>query len=311
MRSLSPPRAIRPPDVVRVVSPASPIAEEKLHRGLGPLREAGFRVEIAAHALDADAYLAGSDLDRAADLEAAFLDPRVDAVFCSRGGYGCARLLPHLDLDAMAATGKMFLGFSDITTLHLALGRRGLATLYAPMALSFSVERAPWVYESFFRALEGEASTPKDAPPGRPVVPGVAEGVVTGGCLCLLTDSVGTPDPLDTDGKIVLIEDVDEHPHRVDAMLTHLIQAGLLQRAVGIVVGEMTATDEKTDASIGGRPWREIVAERLAPLGIPCVIDYPFGHAKNMLTMPLGIAARLDASAGTLTYLEPCAVRED
>ncbi|HRI43133.1 MAG TPA: LD-carboxypeptidase [Fimbriimonadaceae bacterium] len=305
------PRAIEPPAVIRVVSPASPIAEEKLQRGLQRLREAGYRIELAAHALDSDAYLAGSDTDRAADFEAAFLDPRVDAVYCSRGGYGCAKLLPYLDLDAIAATGKMFLGFSDITTLHLALNRRGLATLYAPMALSFSIERAPWVHESFFNALAGETRTPVAAPPGRTLVPGNAEGIVTGGCLCLLTDSIGTPDALDVTDRILLIEDVDEHPHRVDAMLTHLIQAGIIQKAVGIVIGEMTSTDEKTDASIGGKPWREIVAERLIPLGLPCVIDYPFGHAKNMLTMPLGIRARLDAEAGTLTYLEPCAVRGD
>lgn len=305
------PRAIEPPAVIRVVSPASPIAEEKLQRGLQPLRDAGYRVELAAHALDSDAYLAGTDFDRAADLEAAFLDPRVDAVYCSRGGYGCARLLPYLDLKAIAATGKMFLGFSDLTTLHLALNRQGLVTLYAPMALSFSIERAPWVHESFFAALAGATRTPASAPPGRTLVPGAAEGVVTGGCLCLLTDSIGTPEALDATDRILLIEDVDEHPHRVDAMLTHLIQSGLIQKAAGIVVGEMTSTDEKTDATIGGKPWRDIVAERLVPLGLPCVTDYPFGHAKNMLTMPLGIRARLDAEAGTLTYLEPCAVRGD
>jgi muramoyltetrapeptide carboxypeptidase len=305
------PRAIEPPATIRIVSPASPIAEEKLNRGLQPLREAGYRIELAAHALDAEAYLAGTDADRAADLEAAFLDPRVDAVYCSRGGYGCARLLPFLDLDAMAATGKMFLGFSDITTLHLALNRRGLVTLYAPMALSFSVEREPWVHESFFAALRGETRTPATAPAGKTLVPGIAEGRVIGGCLCLLTDSLATPDALDTEGRIVLIEDVDEYPHRVDAMLTHLVTSGLARRAAGFVVGEMTSTDDKTDASIGGRPWRDIVADRLGPLGIPAIIDYPFGHARNMLTMPLGIRARLDAEAGTLTYLEPCAVRED
>jgi muramoyltetrapeptide carboxypeptidase len=120
----------------------------------------------------------------------------------------------------------------------------------------------------------------------------------------LLCDSLCTPDALETDGRIVLIEDVDEQPHRIDAMLTHLILANKLQKAAGVVIGEMTRTDRRYDSSIGRRPWREIVRERVAPLGVPAIIDFPFGHARNMLSLPLGIRARLDASAGTLTYLE-------
>jgi muramoyltetrapeptide carboxypeptidase len=106
----------------------------------------------------------------------------------------------------------------------------------------------------------------------------------------------------------VIIEDVDENPHRIDAMLTHLLNEGSIKRAAGILIGEMTRTDERVDQGIGGRAWREIVRERFAPLGIPMIIDYPFGHAPNMMTMPLGVKARLDANAGTLEYLEsPCA----
>lgn len=302
------PRALQPGDTLGIVSPSSPIVKEKLERGLGVLHRAGYQTKVFPHALDVNDYMAGSDEDRMADLQAAFADPEVDAVYCSRGGYGCARLMPYLDLDAMAASGKMFLGFSDITTIHLALNKRGLATIYSPMALSFSVERQPWVYESFLGALRGESATPNGVPRANTLVGGSVEAEVCGGCLCLLTDSLGTPDALHAAGKILLIEDIDEHPHRVDAMLTHLITAGVLQSAAGIVVGEMTGTDEKVDASIGGRPWRDIILDRVVPLGIPAVIDFPFGHVKNMLTMPLGIRARLDADAGTLTYLERCAL---
>jgi muramoyltetrapeptide carboxypeptidase len=168
--------------------------------------------------------------------------------------------------------------------------------------LTLHYPRADWVYDSFRRALRGDYTVPTDAPKGTPLVPGVAEGVVVGGCLCLLTDSVGTPNALETEGRILIIEDVDEAPHRIDAMLTHLRNTGLLQRCAGIVVGEMTGTDGKTDEGIGGTPWREIVRDRIADLGIPAVVDYPFGHAKGMLTLPLGIEARLDADLGTLTY---------
>lgn len=297
------PPPLKPGDLIRVVSPASPIDRVKVQAGVALLESAGYRLSFGTHAFDTDAYLAGDDLVRAADLQSAFDDPDAAAVLCSRGGYGTSRLLHLLDLDRMAASGKAFVGFSDLTVLHLALNRRGLATYHAPMLLTFVKPRPPWVAESFFGLLRGVFTVPEAAPSGQCLVPGTAEGVLTGGCLCLLCDSLATPDPMAAAGKIVLIEDVDEPPHRVDAMLTHLIRADVLTRAAGIVVGEMTATDERPDASIGGRPWREIVHERIAPLGIPAIVGYPFGHA-NMLSLPLGFHMRLDAAAGTLASLE-------
>jgi len=268
------------------------------------LEAEGYRVKTFPHAYAADAYLAGTDAQRAEDLQAAFDDDEVAAVLCTRGGYGCARILPYLNLDRMAASGKMFLGFSDITTLHLALNRRGLATIHAPMALSLSMPREPWVHDSFRQILKGDATVPPDAPKGETVVGGKAEGLVGGGCLCLLTDSLGTPDSVQCADKIVLIEDVNEAPHRIDAMLTHLLYTNQIQRAAGIVVGEMTMTDEKPEEGETRRSWREIVRERLGGLGIPMILEYPFGHARNMLSLPLGIRAELDADAGTLTYRE-------
>jgi muramoyltetrapeptide carboxypeptidase len=290
--------------MVRLVSPASPIAPEKVAPFTKMLEDWGYRVTAGRHAFDSDYYLAGTDADRARDIQDAFADPEVDAVFCTRGGYGCARLMPLLDLDAIAASGKLFLGFSDLTTLHLALNRRGLPTLHAPMALTFTVDREPWVYTSLSNVIAGNDPVVREAPSGVTLVPGLAEGVVTGGCLCLLTDSIGTPDPFECEGKIVLIEDVDENPHRIDAMLTHLRLSGTIEKAAGIVVGEMTRTDDKPDESIGAKPWREIVRDRLGDLDVPCITEFPFGHCKNMLSLPLGIRASLDAGAGTLTYTE-------
>lgn len=298
------PRALAPGATVRFVTPASPIPAERIEALRAILCEHEYNVELGAHALDDAGYLAGADADRAADLAAAFEAPEVDAVFCTRGGYGCARLLPYLDVPSLAATGKLFLGFSDITTLHLALNACGLPTLHAPMALTLHWSREPWVYDSLMRALAGDLAVPADAPKGVTVVGGAAEGLVTGGCLVLMADAIGTAYPIDATDKLVLIEDVDEPPHRVDAMLTHLLNTGDLQRAAGFVVGEMTRTDERTDESIGGSGWRDIVADRLAPLGKPLIVDYPFGHARNMLTLGLGIRAALDADAGTLTYTE-------
>jgi muramoyltetrapeptide carboxypeptidase len=290
-----------------VVSPASPVAPEQVAQGVALLESEGYVVTFGEHAFDRDGYLAGSDPDRAADLMAAFLDPDVACVMCSRGGYGCARLFPFLDLDAMAASGKMLCGFSDVTTLHLALNRRGLVTMHTPMLLTFSVDREPWVVESFKSLLRGDARTPVGASRSETLVGGVAEGVVTGGCMCLLGDSLATPDALETEGKILLMEDVDESPHRVDALLTHFLNTGILQRAAGIVVGEMTNTDERADPKIGAWDWHRIVADRLEPLGVPTILDFPIGHKRTMLSVPLGVSARLDADAGTLTFTEsPC-----
>lgn len=299
------PRALRPGDEVRIVTPASPVTAPKIEAGLRLLQDEGYRATLSEHALSNQGYLSADDEARAADLMAAFLDPDVAMVFCARGGYGCARLFPYLDLDAMAASGKLFAGFSDITTLHIALNRRGLPTLHAPMPLTLGTPRQEWVYESFRRALKGDLTVPETAPRGRAITSGAAEGPVVGGCLCLLGDSIGTPEPVPAEGAILVIEDVDENPHRVDAMLTHFLNAGLIQKAAGIVIGEMTRTDERVDEGIGGAPWREIVADRLGGLGIPVMIEYPFGHMPNMLTLGLGIRARMDAQAGTLTYLEP------
>lgn len=303
------PKALKPGDTLGIVSPASGIDEERLFKGMRLIEEkGGYKTKLYPHTLDNDTYLAGNDADRAADLTAAFLDPEVQAVVCARGGYGCARLFPYLDLDKLAATRKMFMGFSDITTLHLALNKRGLVTFHTPMPLTLAYDREDWVYESFFRALRGDVAPPEDAKRAVALVDGVAEGEVTGGCLCLLCDSIGTPNALDTKGKILVIEDVDENPHRLDAMYTHLLNAGILQQCAGIVVGEMTNSDKMCDPTIGPRPWLDIVTDRIKPLGIPAVTHYPFGHMKTMLSIPLGVRARLDTREGTLTFLEsPCA----
>lgn len=303
------PAALRPGDLIEIVSPASPIAPEKVERTKALLEGEGYRVRFAPHIFNQEFYLAGSDQNRADDLNRAFADPEVRAIICSRGGYGCARLLPYLELDEMAASGKLFAGFSDVTTLHFALNRRGLVTFHSPMMITLSIDRPEWVIESFLKALKGENPIPASATKGETMVGGTVEGVVTGGCLCLVTDSLATPDSVEMTDKIVLIEDVDENPHRIDAMLTHLLTSGQAQSAAGFVIGEMTRTDERADPTIGAKPWREIVRDRLAPLGKPLIVDFPFGHAPAMLTLPLGIRARLDADSGSLTYLEEaCAV---
>lgn len=298
------PRALKPGSHIRIVSPASAISPEQVADGIDFLEKEGYRVSLGEHVYDRKYYLAGSDEMRATDFMAAVNDDDVDCILCSRGGYGCARLMPYLDLDAMVESRKQICGFSDVTTLHLALNKRGFVTLHTPMMITLSVERVDWVYDSFREILRGENPFPASAKTAETLVSGTAEGEITGGCLCLMTDSFGTDYELDCRGKIVMIEDVDEDPHRIDAMLTQLINNGQLKQAAGIVIGEMTGTDERADPKIGSWPWREIIEDRIIPLGIPSVVNFPFGHMKTMLSIPMGVQARLDADMGRMSLLE-------
>lgn len=302
------PKALKPGDTVSLISPASPLTSDQTAKGLAILESEGYKVKLYPSTYAATGYLAGSDEARAQDLIDAFQDPETQAVYCARGGYGCSRLVPYLDFDSLAAAEKLFIGFSDVTVLHAALNRRGLPTVHGPMAITLNTDRQPWVYESFTNVLKGSDPIPATAAKGQTLNPGQATGVVVGGCLILICDLIGTPEQIDMTDKIVLLEDVDEMPHRVDAMLTQLLNSGSIQKAAGIVMGEMTRTDEKADKAIGAVPWREIVRDRLSGLDMPIIIDFPCGHAPQMLSLPLGIRASMDASRGTMNYIEPLCI---
>ncbi|MEP0766334.1 MAG: LD-carboxypeptidase [Fimbriimonadia bacterium] len=301
------PRHIQPGDRVGIIAPASPVDREQVETGLRLLEDRGYVPVLGEHLWERDGYLAGPDEHRAADIERMFADENIRAVICARGGYGVARALDHLDTSVIAENPKLLVGFSDVTMLHLACqAEADLVTLYAPMLITFSVQRPAWVAEMWFRAMEVPEPLPTLPVEGVAscLTPGTTEGIVLGGCLCLLTDSIGTPYEPDTAESILLLEDVDEQPHRVDAMLQHLKQSGLLGPAEGFVVGEMTRTDEKPDPGIGVRSAESIVTDHLGSRGVPTVTGFPCGHMSAPLTLPLGIRARLDAEAGTLTYLE-------
>jgi muramoyltetrapeptide carboxypeptidase len=198
----------------------------------------------------------------------------------------------------------MFVGFSDITALHVALNNHGLATVYGSMPVWIKNDTSDWAIQSWLCALELKNPT-NSMPPNlraRTLVPGTCRGVVAGGCLSLLARSIGTSHAFRGNGKIVLIEDVDEDPHRVDANLTQLLQSDSLDGAEGVLVGEMTGTNDRDSAVEGLASWEQIVAERLGALGIPVATHFPFGHVKNALSLPLGVPAVLDATNGTLTY---------
>lgn len=282
-------------------------------RGVAWWEAQGYRVKLGDHIWDRDDYHAGEPEDRAADLHAMFADPEVDVVQAFQGGYTAAQILPHLDVDLIAANPKPFVGFSDVTALHTALlGRAGLATFYGPgMAGMGDPDRGDWSKRRLLDVLRGGGTGPVPTSPDDPYVRAIRGGKVTaplvGGCLWLLQHAVGTPWGPDLDGCIFFWEDVDTPTTHLEAHLVHLRQAGVLDRIAGVVVGELEKCEWREDRPEWARvPSVEDLLERsLEPLGVPVLYRLPLGHGKHLATVPLGVTATLDADAGTLTIDEP------
>lgn len=310
---IKPPR-LKPGATLGLCAPASPLFKRsELLRGMAVLERQGFRLKLGPHARGRHGYLAGSDRDRARDLEALFLDPQVDGIVCLRGGYGSVRLLEHLDFQAIRQHPKVFVGFSDITQLHLALARNcDLVTFYGPMVISLSrPEPSSYTLGGLMRAICGSEPlgviqpSPDDAWLDC-LVSGVAEGELTGGCLTLITDAIGTPEEIDTRGKILFLEDVDEEPHRLDAHLNQLLRAGKLQQAAGLVISELAGCGPRRHEPSfpSNLSVEDVLDELLIPLGKPTLYGLPLGHGKHLATLPLGVRARLDADRKELAILE-------
>ncbi|RLQ23301.1 LD-carboxypeptidase [Seongchinamella sediminis] len=310
------PRRLRQGMTVGLVSPASNAPEdEDIAFAMDVVRSLGFKVKPAQHLYQRTQYLAGTDQQRAADLNAMFADREVDAIFCLRGGYGSSRLLPLLDYGLIAANPKVLMGYSDITALHCAIfGRTGLVTFHGPIAGANFTE---YSYTQFRETLiEGRGRQPLAAPPpfedpgpGRVerenrltvLHPGTAEGPLLGGNLTLVSHLMGTPWEPDFSGRLLFLEDVHEAPYRVDRMLTQLRLAGALERVAGIAFGKFT----EADTSNNSFSMEQVLRERTAGLGVPVLRGLMIGHVEDQAVIPVGARARLDTATATLTLLEP------
>lgn len=301
------PRRLQPGMTIGVIAPSSALRDSRLEPGIAGLEARGYRVVRGDHLYDQHGYLAGTDRCRGADFTAMFARPDVDAVFCARGGYGAIRMLDYVDWDVVRANPKLFVGYSDITTLHLALERAcGWVTLYGLMVSSLGGDVSDVARDCFWRLVE------RDEPLGaydtsggtvRTLVGGKAEGRLAGGCLTLYQVALGAPEAPDLAGRLVLIEDVGDAAYRIDRALMQLVRAGAFDDAAGFIVGSATDWDkglERAPEIDIDRVWMDI----LAPLGKPAIVGFPFGHEPSPLTLPLGCLARLDADAGTVEVLE-------
>lgn len=301
------PPALQPGDLVAVVSPAGPAPPERVATGIALLRSWGLRPVPAPHAFDREGYLAGTDADRAADLTAAFADPQVRGVIATRGGYGVQRIVDRIDLAAVRRDPKPVAGFSDITALHLALWRGArLASLYGP-GLAWRPERTGDVSAQSLRdalmtaepvIIKQDPAEPTAATSrtGTAAPSGPVTGPLLGGNLCLLASSLSTPDFPNLTGAILLLEEVDEPPYKVDRMLTQLRRAGALSRLAGVAVGQFLRCSDRspTDAV-------DVLGDRLGDLGVPVLGGLPIGHGPGQLTVPVGVPAMLDVASATLT----------
>ena len=314
---IKPPR-LKAGDTLGLIHPSSATFQRmELEIAIDNLKALGFKVKVGAHALDRYGYLAGRDVDRAADINTLFADKDVQGICAVRGGWGAARLLPYLNFDVIAKNPKVLFGFSDITALHMAIpAKTGLVTFHAPTGFSAWTELSA----SWFKrvVIDGETASyvnepdfkNRIAPVGfrtQTLTPGRAEGRLVGGNLTVLAHLVGTPYLPDFAGRILFLEDVHEGIYRVDRMLTHLKLAGLLAKIKGFIWGQCSDC-EPDSGGYGSLTIEEVLDDHIKPLGVPTYRGAMIGHVDKQFTVPEGILAEMDADAGTFRLLESAVV---
>lgn len=311
------PKLLEPGDTIMFVAPAGPPDRAACERAKERIEKRGFHVKWRDDLFEVEGYLAGSDQRRADELMQAFTDPEVDAVFCTRGGYGCMRMLDLLDFDKIRANPKLLVGFSDITALHAALNvRAGIVSIHGPGPSSgLGGEQPPsdFVAKYFHQvSLAGEAtaggytiSVPKEIGEVTHFGAGKARGRLVGGNLSLVVALEGTPYAVDCKDAILVLEDVGEAPYRVDRMLQQLKLAGRLGQIRGAVLGQFTETAKREEDSTGDDRFSVagVLEQYFKDLGVPVLRNFPLGHVKENCPVPLGAEAEIDTEAGTIRII--------
>lgn len=311
------PRRLRRGDTVGLINPAGPTFEKvDIEIAEESITALGLKFKPGAHLRDRYGYLAGKDGDRAADINAMFADPDVQAIICVRGGWGCNRLLPLLDYGVIRKNPKILMGYSDVTSLLVGIyAKTGLVTFHGPVGSStwnrFSIDYVQRVLFEGERVmmqnpvvLGDNLTQVKDRIDT--ITPGKAQGRLVGGNLSVLSAMVGSEYLPDWKNHILFLEDTDEQIYRVDRMLTQLKLAGVLNSVSGVVFGKCTNCGPGD--GFGSLTLEEVFADLLKPLNVPCWSGAMIGHIENKFTVPLGIQAEIDANNGTIQLLEPAVV---
>ena len=286
------PPLLTPGARVALIAPAGPLrGDEDLARAIDNVRFFGWDAVPGEHVVARTGYFAGTDAQRLADLQRAIQAEDIDAIWFARGGYGAMRLLEQIDYDALRRRPKTIIGYSDITALHAAIGRRtGVVTYHGPTARARLTD---FSRDSLGRAIARGEDSLGAAPGARILRPGNASGTLRGGNLALLAALVGTPFAPSLDDAILILEDVNEAVYRIDRMLQQLRLSGMLRGVRAIVAGHFTNCTPESDD--GARSLDEVLLETAEMIGVPCVAGVPVGHIDDQWTVPLGLEGVLTA----------------
>lgn len=340
-------KALKKGDCIGITAPAYYIKDNDFNQAVMFLRILGYKVKVMKSCTRRYRYFAGSDRQRAKDLNELFADDSVDAILCLRGGYGCARILDYLDYEMIAAHPKLLIGFSDITALHIALMEKcGLSSVHGPMLSSFSDIYSHYIAQLFqnksvteqllengdlpwngvidlneasfddtdlsYTVSQFQSGLTSDKPIGdidlpkgeklHTLIPGSAKGVIIGGNLTVIASLIGTEYELQGEHALLFIEEVGEKAYRIDRMLQQLYQNGLFDRVDGILIGEMTDTQDDETCTVD-----QVLKEYAHLAGKPCITGVPSGHGENNMFLPFGVMAEMTADkngSASLTFLE-------
>lgn len=317
---IKPPR-LKPGDTIGLVAPAWKLTGNQLQNAIKHMETFGFKTYHTARVTGSYGYFSNTDEERAADINEMFANPNIDGILCIRGGYGCARILDMIDYDMIRKNPKVFQGYSDITALGNAITQQtGLVTFHGPQATTIYREYNTYQFKNvvmnpsdryLIENAEGDLERAKENSVSEryTIVPGQATGLLAGGNLMLVSSAVGTSWEVDLKDKIVFFEEVDEEPYRIDGMLTQLINSGKLQQAAGIVFGICIGCERPDDSEAPDSfTLREVIEDRLKPLGIPAAYGLSFGHNIHNMTLPVSIRAKFDADTMQLELLERAVV---
>ncbi len=304
------PKALKAGNRVAITSPAGAVWDEKQIESFSLiLKNFGFEVVLGKTLSLKHGYFAGTDAERANELNAFFADPSIKGIFCMKGGWGCARILDRIDYNLIAANPKVLIGFSDITALLNAITfRTGLITFHGPVGNSGWNAYTQGVFENV--CINAQTLTYPDNPAGETewsvIKEGVASGVLIGGNLTVLTGIIGSSYLPDFKSKILFLEEAKEEPYSIDRMLTQLKLCGALSSISGFIFGKCTKclAEEPQKAFT----FEEVLMQHIKPLGIPAVYGAMIGHIENKLTLPVGLSVTLDATLLKLSLNEAATI---
>ena len=296
---LTKPTKLKQGDTIGVIAPAGPVLQTELQEGIQLLESFGHKVVLSPHVFDKRGYLAGEDDTRLEDIHTMFRDNRVKAIFCARGGYGTLRILDRINYDILRENPKIFVGYSDITALLLAIHKEtGLVTFHGPVMKELTQRRIGNL-ESFLNLVSHVRLPDIELAGGRSLNPGKATGTLMGGNLSLICHLIGSPYMPSMKGTILFIEEKGEELYRIDRLLTHLRLSGVLSESAGLIAGSFEQCGERAEID-------RLLSDAVSGLDIPVLTGLPIGHGLINITLPMGLPTAIDSETMTLQILESC-----